>query len=49
MNTKNELFESLISERNKKFNGVRMDLGVEQVPTEIRDLMNQKNKNNKSR
>lgn len=44
MNSKMEMFESLIAERNKKFNGVRMDLGAEQIPAEIREIMGQKNK-----
>jgi hypothetical protein len=46
---KNDLFESLIAERNKKFNGVRLDLGTEQVPAEIQEIMTQKNKSKKTK
>lgn len=42
--TKNAFIESFISERNKKFNGVRADLQNEDIPAEIQQILDQKNK-----
>lgn len=42
MFSKIEMFESIIAEKNGKFNGVRAELQNEDVPAEIQAIMNQK-------
>lgn len=42
MTTNFEFFESTLSERNRRFNGVRAELQNEEIPAEIREIMKQK-------
>lgn len=48
MMSKMEMFESLIAEKNGKFNGVRAEMQNEDVPAEIRAIMDQKKRQNKA-